>query len=93
MAIPEEVINEIKHRNDIEIDFLLSNESKTNFRVLPIEVKSSKNYTTTSLSRFKEMFGKKIATQYIIHPKNFGMDGEVIKLPPYMFDVAFSMKQ
>ena len=46
-----------KHRNDIEIDFLLSNESKTNLRVFPIEVKSSKNYTTTSLERFKEMFG------------------------------------
>lgn len=81
--------SEEKHRNDIEIDFLLSNESKTNFRVFPIEVKSSKNYTTTSLSRFKEVFGKKIATQYIIHPKNYAIDGEIIKIPPYMFDVAF----
>lgn len=82
--------NEEKHRNDIEIDFLLSNESKTNFRVIPIEVKSAKNYATTSLSRFKEMFGKRIATQYIIHPKNFGMEGDVVKIPPYMFDVAFA---
>ncbi len=81
--------NEEKHRNDIEIDFLLSNESKTNFRVFPVEVKSSKNYTTTSLGRFKEMFGKKIATQYIIHPKNFVIEGDVVKIPPYMFDVAF----
>ena len=81
--------SEEKHRNDIEIDFLLSNESKTNFRVFPIEVKSSKNYTTTSLGRFKELFGKKIATQYIIHPKNFAVDGEIIKIPPYMFDAAF----
>ena len=81
--------NEEKHRNDVEIDFLLSNESKTNFRVFPIEVKSSKNYTTTSLGRFKEMFGKKIATPYIIHPKNFAIEGDVVKIPPYMFDVAF----
>lgn len=81
--------SEEKHRNDIEIDFLLSNESKTNFRVFPIEVKSSKNYTTTSLGRFKEVFGKKIAAQYIIHPKNFAVDGEIVKIPPYMFDVAF----
>ena len=79
--------SEEKHRNDIEIDFLLSNESKTNFRVLPIEVKSSKNYTTTSLGRFKEIFGKKIALQYIIHPKNFSVDGDIIKIPPYMFGV------
>lgn len=81
--------SEAKHRNDIEIDFLLSNESKTNFRVFPIEVKSSKNYTTTSLGRFKEMFGKKIAAQYIIHPKNLSIDGEIMKIPPYMFCVAF----
>ena len=38
--------NKEKHRNDIETDFLLSNESKTNYKVNPIEVKSSKNYTT-----------------------------------------------
>lgn len=78
-----------KHRNDIEIDFLLSNESKTNLRVFPIEVKSSKNYTTTSLERFKEMFGKKIASQYVIHPKNLSVEGEIIKIPPYMFGTAF----
>lgn len=82
--------SEEKHRNDIEIDFLLSNESKTNFRVFPIEVKSSKNYTTTSLGRFKDIFGKKIAMQYIIHPKNLSVDGNIIKVPPYMFGTAFS---
>ena len=81
--------SEEKHRNDIEIDFLLSNDSKINFRVFPIEVKSSKNYSTTSLGKFKEVFGKRIATQYIIHPKNFAKDGEIVKIPPYMFDVAF----
>ena len=81
--------SEEKHRNDIEIDFLLSNESKTNFRVFPLEVKSSKNYTATSLGRFKDMFGKKIAAQYIIHPKNLAMEGDIIKLPPYMFWVVF----
>lgn len=81
--------SEEKHRNDIEIDFLLSNESKTNFKVYPIEVKSSKNYTTTSLGRFKEIFGRKIASQYIIHPKNLVVEGDIIKIPPYMFGAAF----
>ena len=33
--------NKKRHRNDIEIDFLLSNESKTKMKVLPMEVKSS----------------------------------------------------
>ena len=40
--------NEGRHRNDIEIDFLLSNESRTKMKMFPIEVKSSKNYTTSS---------------------------------------------
>ena len=39
--------NEEKHRNDIEIDFLLSNDSKVNYRINPVEVKPLKNYTTT----------------------------------------------
>ena len=81
--------NEQKHRNDIEIDFLLSNESKTNFKVYPIEVKSSKNYTATSLGRFKERYRKKIAVPYIIHPKNLSASGEILKIPPYMFWAAF----
>lgn len=83
--------NEEKHRNDIEIDFLLSNESKTNFKVYPLEVKSSKNYSAISLGRFKEMYGKKIATPYIVHPKNFSVDGDIIKVPPYMFPFIFEM--
>lgn len=81
--------SEEKHRNDIEIDFLLSNESKLKFKVFPLEVKSAKNYTTTSLNKFKELFGKKIAAQYIIHPKNLAVDGEIIKIPPYMFWTVF----
>ena len=77
--------NEKKHRNDIEIDFLLSNESKTSFRVFPIEVKSSKNYSTSSLDDFKKLFTKRIARSYIIHPKSYVNDGNIIKIPPYMF--------
>lgn len=72
------------HRNDIEIDFLLSNESKTNFKVNPIEVKSAKNYTTDSLTEFRRRFGKRIGRQMIIHPKNLSISQETIKIPPYM---------
>ncbi len=69
----------------MEIDFLLSNESKTKFRVFPVEVKSSKNYTTSSLNGFKKKIGKKIGQSYIIHPKAFAKlpDGTIC-LPPYM---------
>jgi len=33
---------------------------------------------------FKEKFGKKIEKSYIVHPKAFSVDSDVIKLPPYM---------
>ena len=37
--------NEEKKRNDIEIDFIISNNSKTRYKIFPIEVKSSVNYS------------------------------------------------
>ena len=76
--------NEKKHRNDIEIDFLISNNSKLKFKVFPIEVKSGKNYTTSSLERFSEKFDKRIGESYIIHPRNLSQKDGVICIPPYM---------
>lgn len=76
--------NEGRHRNDIEIDFLLSNESRTKMKMFPIEVKSSKNYTTSSLDAFKEIYSKRIDHSYIIHPKSYQALGNVEKIPPYM---------
>ena len=79
-----------KKRNDIEIDFLLSNESKLNFKIFPVEVKSSKNYTTTSLDAFKNRFNIRIAKYIIIHPKNCSFSDEMDKYPPYMVPLLFS---
>lgn len=76
--------SEEMHKNDMEIDFLLSNKSKTNLKVFPIEVKSSKNYTTTSYARFKARFGKRIGTSYIIHPKSLAISQNEVRLPVYM---------
>lgn len=73
------------HRNDMEIDFLISNDSKTSIKVFPIEVKSSKNYSTTSYNLFKERFGKRIARSYVVHLKQFELDADGVKTPPYMF--------
>ncbi len=78
-----------KHRNDIEMDFLVSNESAVSYRVSPIEVKSSKNYTTTSYSAFKTRFGKRIGDSYIVHPKTFQIDEGEYKIPAYMFFCLF----
>lgn len=76
--------SEEKHRNDIEIDFLLSNNSKLKYQSYPIEVKSGKKYTTKSLVRFRETYGKRIGESYIIHPKNLSIKDDIICLPPYM---------
>lgn len=76
--------NSEKHRTDIEIDFLLSNNSKTKYRVCPIEVKSGARYTTVSLERFREKYKKRIEKCYIIHPKNLSVRNDIVCIPPYM---------
>ncbi len=76
--------NEEKHRNDMEIDFLISNNSKMKYKIYPIEVKSGKQYATTSLNAFREKFKDRIGESYIIHPKNFCIKDGIICIPPYM---------
>ena len=76
--------NEEKHRNDIEIDFLISNKSKTKYRVFPIEVKSKDRYNIGSLERFVEKYRERIGKAYVIHPKNFKVCGDIVYLPAYM---------
>ena len=49
----------IGNRNSMEIDFLLSNESKVNFK-------------------------KRVRESIIIHPKQFSVEGGVMKVPSYM---------
>lgn len=76
--------NSEMHRSDIEIDFIISNNSKLKYKIYPIEVKSSERYTTTSLSRFIEKYKQRIGTSYIIHPKNLIVKDDVVCIPPYM---------
>ena len=76
--------NEEKHRNDIEIDFLLSNNSKLQYKLYPVEVKSGTRYSTKSLIRFREKFRGRIGCSYIIYPRNFSMKEDIICIPPYM---------
>lgn len=73
-----------KHRNDIEIDFLLSNNSKLKYKLYPIDVKSSKKYSISSLLKFKEKYKNRIGACYVIHPKNFTIKDSIVCIPPYM---------
>lgn len=76
--------NHDKHRNDIEIDFIISNGSKMNPKIYPIEVKSSKKYTTKSLDKFIELYKQRIGQAYVIHTKNLIVKENVICIPSYM---------
>lgn len=76
--------DEEMHRNDIEIDFIISNNSKLKYKIYPIEVKSGKRYTVTSLNKFRKKFKNRIGESYIIHPKNLEIKDGIICIPPYM---------
>lgn len=77
--------NEEKHRNDIEIDFIISNGSKLKPKIYPIEVKSTKRYETKSLERFMEIYNKRIGMAYIIHSKNLQIKNDKLMcIPAYM---------
>ena len=76
--------NDEKRRNDIEIDFIISNNSKTKYRIYPIEVKSGTHYSIDSLQKFKEKYKTRIGGCYIIHPKNLSMKDDILCIPPYM---------
>ena len=76
--------NADKHRNDIEIDFILSNNSKLKPKLYPIEVKSGKRYTTDSLNAFVEKYRSRIGKAYVVHPKNLTVKGDIVCIPSYM---------
>lgn len=76
--------NAEKHRNDIEIDFLISNKSKTKYKIYPIEVKSTEKYRTTSLEKFMEKYKNRIGQAYVIDTKNYRARNGIVYIPAYM---------
>ena len=64
----------------MKIDFLIRHNNK----VCPIEVKSSNNYTISSLQKFKETFNKKIGTLYVLHNGDIKTENNIIYLPYFM---------
>lgn len=75
--------NEQKRRNDIEIDFIISNNSKTKYKMYPIEVRSSVRYSVESLLllRFKEKYKSRIGGCYIIHPRSLMLKDNILCIP------------
>ena len=76
-------------RNDVtsrmEVDFLIAKNKIGNWHnISPIEVKSSKNYTLTSLKKFKNKFAQQLHVAYVLHASDFKEEDGIIYLPLYM---------
>ena len=70
-----------------EIDFLLTrgfSDAAGKPRVTPIEVKSSKSYSTVSLDDFAEKYAERLGREIVLHPKQLAVRGNREYLPLYM---------
>ena len=70
-----------------EIDFLTTrpfSDAAGKLRISPIEVKSSKNYTTVSLDDFKRKYPKRVGEEIVLHTKQFFVVGNRAYIPLYM---------
>ena len=76
-------------RNDsslrMEIDFLIAKSKITNrHNISAIEVKSGRNYTVSSLNKFKNKYNTHLNTPYIIHTSDLKVENGIFYLPVYM---------
>lgn len=70
-----------------EVDFLITrgySNAAGKPRVCPIEVKSSKSYSTVSLDDFSKRFAKRTGDEFVLHPKQLKVEGKRQFLPLYM---------
>ena len=69
----------------MEIDFLIA-KSKISSRhnISPIEVKSGKNYTTSSLNKFIKKYGEQLHIPYVIHTQDLKEENGIMYIPIYM---------
>ncbi len=69
----------------MELDFLLRKDKVTSrHNILPIEVKSGKNYTLSSLTKATKKFSEYLATPTVVHSANYKLQDGIQYLPLYM---------
>ena len=69
----------------MEIDFLIAKDKiSSRHNISPIEVKSGKRYTLTSLRKFLKKYGEQLHTPYVIHTGDLFEDEKIVYLPIYM---------
>lgn len=71
--------------NRMEVDFLLSKSSLTNkHNIIPIEVKSSTNYTLSSLRKYIAKFDSYVTSPIVLHFNDYEEKDGIKYLPIYM---------
>ena len=71
--------------NRMEIDFLIQKPTITSrHNISPVEVKSSKRYTLTSLGKFVRKYDSYLSTPYVLHAADLKKEGNTDFLPLYM---------
>ena len=69
----------------MEIDFLVEKPTLTNaHNICPLEVKSGKNYSFTSIEKFRKKFPSQIHIPYIIHCMDYKEENGYQFIPIYM---------
>ena len=69
----------------IEIDFLLDKPTLTRrHNISPVEVKSTKQYATVSLDKYRRKYSNFLAESFVLHVKDLERADGVTKLPVYM---------
>ena len=69
----------------MEIDFLIAKSQISNrHNISPIEVKSGKNYTLSSISKFMRRFSEQLHTPYVLHTGDLKVEDDIVYLPLYM---------
>ncbi|MDO4510553.1 MAG: AAA family ATPase [Bacteroidales bacterium] len=69
----------------MEIDFLVSKPVITSrHNIVPIEVKSSKNYTLSSLKKCAQKYAQQITTPVVLHQADVQQKDGILYLPIYM---------
>ena len=72
-------------RETMEIDFLIDKPKITSrHNIIPIEVKSGKNYTYNSLEKFQKKYKDYISEPLIIHTEDLKEENGILYLPIYM---------
>lgn len=72
----------------MEIDFLIRKSKITNrHNISPIEVKSGKRFSLSSIEKFKKKYGEYLSTAYVLYDGDLKVENGVVYLPLYMAPV------